>query len=95
MSNILNEENIKKVLAEKIDPQLNLHSGGIILKSLDNGVAVIRFTGACAGCYAADQTMENVVKKTLFMEFPDLKSVELDDSIDQDLLDFARKLLKH
>ena len=43
----------------------------------------------------ADQTLENVIRKILFEEFPDLKDVEVDDSIDQDLLDFARKLLKH
>ena len=95
MGMVLNEENLNKVLEEQINSKLNLHSGGVVLRSLEDGVAVIKFTGACAGCYSADQTMELVVKKTLFEEFPDLKSVELDDSVDQDLLDFARKLMSH
>ena len=93
MGKKLNKESINTILKEKVAPQLNLHGGGIVLKSLENGAAVIKFTGACAGCMAADQTLENVVKKILFEEFPDLKSVETDDSIDQDLLDFAKKLM--
>lgn len=82
-------------MTDKVAPQIDLHGGGIILKSLEGSTAVVKFTGACAGCMSADQTLENIVKKVLFEEFPDLKSVEVDDSIDQDLLDFARKLLRH
>lgn len=91
----LNEENISRVLKEKVNPQLDLHGGGVVLRRLEGSTAVVKFTGACAGCASADQTLENVIRKILFKEFPDLKEVEVDDSIDQDLLDFARKLLKH
>lgn len=95
MKKELNRENISKVLEKEINPQLQSHSGGAVLRDLKNGIATIKFTGACAGCYAADVTLENIVKETLLREFPELKEVELDNSVDDELLDFARKLMQH
>ena len=85
MSKKLTEENIRKVLEETIEPQLHMHGGGVVLRSLADGTAVLKFTGACAGCFSADQTMENVVRKTLLEEFRAAANMEL--YLDKDLAD--------
>ena len=59
------EEQIKKVLKDKVDPVLAAHYGGAVLTKFDNGVAYVRLTGACATCPSAQQTIEYVVKNAV------------------------------
>ena len=42
------EEQIKKVLKDKVDPVLAAHYGGAVLTKYEDGVAVVRLTGSCA-----------------------------------------------
>ena len=87
------EERIRKVLKEKVDPVLAAHYCGAILTENRDGVAMVRLTGSCASCPSAQSTIEEVVKAIVTENIPEIKDVVLDDSISEDLLDMARKIL--
>ncbi len=87
------EDQIKKVLKDKVDPVLAAHYGGAVLTRLEDGVAYVRLTGACASCPSAQMTIEDVVKETVMGNVEGLSDVVLDTSVSEDLLDMARKIL--
>jgi len=87
------EERIKAVLAEKVDPVLAAHFGGAVLTAYEDGVAYVKLTGSCSSCPSAQYTVEDVVKEIVMAEIPEVKAVELDTSVSEDLLDMARKIL--
>lgn len=88
------EEQIKKILKEKVDPVLAAHYGGAVLTGYEDGVAVVRLTGACASCPSAQSTIEEVVKTIILENTEGVKDVILDNSVSEDLLEMARKILK-
>ena len=87
------EDKIKKVLAEKVDPLLESHFGGVILTAYENGIAYVKLTGSCSTCPSAQFTIEDVVKSIVMEEIPEVEDVVLDTSVSQDLLDMAKKIL--
>ncbi len=87
------EERIKKVLAEKADPLLSAHFGGVVLTAFENGIAYVRLTGSCSTCPSAQYTIEDVVKGIVMGEIPEVEDVVLDTTVSEDLLDMARKIL--
>ncbi len=89
------EKKITEIIEKDINPSLSAHMGGALLSACEDGVAYIKFTGSCRGCYAADDTMANVVRPALLTRIPQLRDVVLDDSVSEDLLDFARSLMRH
>ena len=88
------EEQIIKVLKEKVDPVLAAHYGGAILTKLEDNVAIVRLTGSCASCPSAQSTIEDVVKSIVMENVEGVEDVVLDTSVSEDLLDMARKILK-
>ena len=86
---------IERILKEKVDPILAEHYGGSMLTALEDGIAYVRLTGACANCPAATETIESVVKAQLLGEVMGLKDVELDVSVSDDMLEMARKIMNH
>lgn len=87
------KEKIKKILDDDINLKLVLHGGGAELTSFEDGVAKIRFSGACASCMSQTDTFDRVVKASIMAGVPEVKDVVVDDSISDDLLDFARQIL--
>lgn len=87
------EEKIKKVLAEKVDPVLASHFGGVVLSAIEDGVVYVKLTGSCSTCPSAQYTIEDVVKEIVLQEVPEVHDVVLDTSVSEDLLDMARKIL--
>ncbi|NLD20391.1 MAG: NifU family protein [Clostridiales bacterium] len=87
------EDQITKVLADKVDPILAAHYGGAILTKFENNIAYVRLTGACASCPSAQQTIEDVVKSVVIDNVKGVEDVVLDTSVSEDLLDMARKIL--
>lgn len=88
------DDKIIKVLAEKVDPVLSSHFGGVRLTAFENGTAYVKLTGSCSTCPSAQYTVEDVVKQIVLEEIPEVKDVVLDTSVDDSLLDMARKILK-
>ena len=87
------EAKIKAVLKEKVDPVLAAHYGGAILTGIEDGTVYVKLTGQCASCPSAGETLEGVVKEILMAEIPEVKNVVLDQSVSEDLLEMARKIL--
>ncbi|MFV0516581.1 MAG: NifU family protein [Aminipila sp.] len=87
------EEKIKEVLEGKVNPALAGHFGGAALSKFEDEIAWIRLTGACCSCPSAQITLEDVVKQIIMEECDFVKDVKLDDSVSEDLLDMAKKIL--
>lgn len=88
------EEQIQKILKEKVDPVLAEHYGGATLTGYEDHTAKVKLTGACASCPSAQYTIEDVVKNIVMENCDDVKDVVLDTSVSEDLLDMARSILK-
>lgn len=89
------KEKVENVLKEKVDPVLAEHYGGSVLTAYEDGVAYVKLTGACAQCPSAQSTIEDVVKEILMEELPEVRDVKLDTRVSQDLIDFAKSLMKN
>ena len=87
------KEKIQKILDEDINVKLILHGGGASLTSFEDGVAKIKFTGACAACMSQTDTFDDVVKTAIINGVPEVKDVMVDDNVSDELLDFARQIL--
>ncbi len=87
------KEKIQKILDEDINVKLILHGGGATLTSFEDGVAKIKFMGACASCMSQTDTFDEVVKALILGNIPEVKDVVVDDTVSDELLDFARQIL--
>ncbi|MBR6472945.1 MAG: NifU family protein [Firmicutes bacterium] len=87
------KDKIQKILDEDINVKLALHGGGAELTSFEDGVARIRFSGACASCMSQTDTFDEVVKALIMKSVPEVRDVMVDDAVSDELLDFARKIL--
>ena len=87
------EEKIREVLETKVKLQLSEHDGGIEFLDYKDGIVEIRLLGQCSGCPSAKYTVENTVEAVLMSEIPEIKGVELINSISQETLDFAKRIL--
>ena len=87
------KEKIQKILDDDINVKLILHGGGASLTSCEDGIAKIEFTGACASCMSQTDTFDQVIKSTVLEKVPEIRDVVVDDSVSDELLDFARQIL--
>ncbi len=88
-------EQIDQVLEEQVRPRLLSHGGNLTLLGFEEGIVKVRFTGQCSGCPSADLTMETLVRDKLTAAIPQIKDVVLEQSVSEDLLAFAKKILNH
>jgi len=86
---------VEAVLDRAVRPYLNLHNGGVTVTEFGpTGILRVEFTGDCAGCPAADLSMQAVVKEELLTALPGLVSdVVLVEPVSDDLLAQARRLM--
>ncbi|MCQ2291974.1 MAG: NifU family protein [Bacteroidales bacterium] len=84
-------KDIEMAIETKVRPYLNKHQGDITIVDYQNHCLTIGLTGACKGCPSAQSTMEDVVKTALEGLVEDVKVA---DTIDEELLDLARSILK-
>ena len=82
------------VILDQLNEQLALHDGSCKLTGIVDGVARIKFYGACANCMSQSDTFDDVIKATLLEEVPNLKDVIVDESMPEDMLEMARKILR-
>ncbi len=86
---------INEILETKVRPALLLHSGDVELLSYEDGIVRVRLLGACAGCPSAALTNEEVIAAELKAALPEIKEVVLVQQTSEELLEFARKILRH
>lgn len=87
------EEQLQSIITTRVNPVLEKHYGRARLSGYEEGVVWVKMEGACGNCPAAQETIENVVKKELKEAFPSIIDVRLDDSVDDDMLEMACKIL--
>jgi len=59
-----------------VQPMLGMHGGGVELVEITpENVVKIRFQGACAGCLAADQTLEFGIKEMLMIQIEEITDI--------------------
>ena len=83
----------KNFLDQVVNVQLQLHGRSASSTSYQDGVAWVKFHGACASCMSSSETLELVVKEGIMTALPEVRDVRLDDTVSEDLLDMARKIL--
>ncbi|MBQ9180096.1 MAG: NifU family protein [Firmicutes bacterium] len=95
MNNQELKDKVESVLKEKVEPALAEHFGGAQITELtDDGILYIKMTGACGTCLAAKEELEGSIKDTVIQACPEIVDVRLDDTVSQDMLDFAKQLLR-
>jgi len=75
-----NADNLEKceaVADALIRPTLNRDNGDITINYLSEGVVEVQFTGHCAGCPYAHNTLQNVIIRTFRQNLPQIKEVKL------------------
>lgn len=87
-------DRVQKVIEEKIRPYIKEHYGDIEVVSIEDGIVKVKLLGNCRGCIQAGITVENVVKEELVKEIPEIKDVLLVNDVSEELLDFAKKILR-
>ncbi len=88
-------EQLKKVIDEDIRPSLLSHYGDIEIISFEDGVFRFRLLGNCSGCPSAKFTVEEIIEGPLKEKVPEVKEVVLENTVSEELLDMAKKILNH
>ncbi|MCB2185758.1 MAG: NifU family protein [Deltaproteobacteria bacterium] len=62
---------------EAVRPELVKHGGNVDLLGVnDQGVVLVRLTGACQGCKSASVTTKEIIEKGLVAKLPGILRVE-------------------
>lgn len=90
----ININHVEKVLDEKVRPYLKNHGGNVVVKEYKDGVLRVKLIGQCANCVSAKTTNEELIKFNLLKEIPSIKDVILVEGVNEELIDFAKEILK-
>ena len=78
-----------------IRPALQGHGGDMTITSFSNGILKFKFTGMCSNCPSAWITTEELVKNEILSNVPEVKDVQMEFAVSDELIDMAKKLLNH
>lgn len=87
------QERIEKILDQQVRPKLHKHNGDIRLAGFGNGVVWIELLGSCVGCPIADLDTRLFIESCLKASLPEIDKVELVQTTNTEMLDFAKKIL--
>lgn len=88
-------EHIEQVIETSVRPYLHGHGGDIQILDFTEGILKFKLTGMCSNCPSSLFTTEEVVKKEVLEQVPEVKDVRLEVGVSDELIDFAKKLLNH
>ena len=87
---------IEEVLDAYVRPALLTHMGDIEVCNLDEeGTLWVLMTGECAGCPSANETITGLVEKELLQRIPQIRKVELDNGITDEVYDQVLQMFSH
>lgn len=89
--NLINK--IESELDKNIRPHLLKHYGNVEIIKFSDGVLYIKLSGKCSNCPSAKFTVEDFIEKKLIENIIEVKKVELFESVSEDIIEFARKIL--
>lgn len=84
---------IEHVLDQYVRPKLKEHYGDVAVLGFQDGVLEINLKGQCSNCPSAKFTVEDLIEKEIKKHVPEVERVELINSVSDELLDFAKKIL--
>jgi len=87
------EERVKKAIEEEVNPQLRSHGGAVKMKFIEDGVLYIDMLGECGGCPSQQFTIEDIVKPLIMAACPELVDVDIDNTLDEEFVKFAKEIL--
>lgn len=76
-SAVTEKESAEALADALIRPTLNRDNGDIIIHQINNGAVELSFTGHCAGCPYAANTLQNVIMRTFLRYMPQIREVKL------------------
>lgn len=88
-------DHIRQVIDTSVRPYLNGHGGDLEILDYTDGVLKFKMTGMCSNCPSSLLTTEEVVKKEVMEQVKEVKEVRLEVGVSDELIDFAKKLLRH
>lgn len=87
-------KDIEAVLNLFVRPVLEAHKGGVEVLDLDDeGTLWVQMLGECAGCPSNDDTAKGVIEKELCQRIPQIKAVEIDTGLTDDIIAQAMQLM--
>ena len=86
---------IDAIIETDVRPSLHAHGGDVEVLSVIDGICKVRLIGKCAGCASADLTTSELIEKAITTKLPAIKKVVLVQESNPELVDFAKKLLRH
>ena len=86
-------EQVEQILEERVRPMLHSHGGEVRLVDVRDGNVFVELQGTCAGCPSADLSTKGFIESTLRAAIPELNAVELEQTVSDELLSFARRIL--
>jgi len=69
-------ERVSHTLKTQVAPALNLDANGIEVVAVEDGIASIRLSGACASCSASVMTIINGLEQELRRYVPEVEFLE-------------------
>lgn len=72
----LDTEHMIQEILTKIRPYIQRDGGDVEYLGYEDGIVMIRLTGACVGCGLADSTIHDVIEQILVEEVPGVIAVE-------------------
>ena len=85
---------IEEILNSLVRPYMAAHGGDLEIVDLDeDGTLWVRMLGECAGCPSSDDTIKNLVCKVLTTRIPQVKQVDIDSGITDEILEEAMSLM--
>ncbi len=87
------ENKINEILSKEINPLLNEHLGSAELVEIRENIVYIKMLGACGGCPASQDTLENIIEVKITKQLPDIKGVRLYQGVSDELINFAKDIL--
>lgn len=86
---------IEEILDLYVRPKLLEHYGNVTVEDFTDGIVKIKLTGQCSNCPSAKYTVEDIIETELKKHIPEVKEVCLEQTVSDDLLNFAKKILNH
>ena len=85
---------IESVLDEHVRPLLAAHGGDLKVEHVEGGIVFFQLLGRCAGCAAADQTSQELIRKELVERVPGVRGVVMVNGISEELLEQTLEILR-
>ena len=68
-------EDIKKIIAEHIQPVVESDGGEVVFEDFKDGVVSVQMNGACSGCPSSTATLKMGIENTLCHFVPEVNEV--------------------